>query len=473
MKCGTITLHKNIAVSNRIDPSYHLSDAIRFRGIQDKLPYGNVLIKNVVEKVFIGNIFSRIFVKDKEHGVPYLSASDTVLADLDTNRFLSNKQSEELNYLKLHKNWILITCSGTIGNVIFTNSAFEGRIATHDLIRIIPDDSKMLKGIVFAYLSSKYGYCQLTQSKFGAVVKHINIDNVYNIAIPSFPTPFQEEVSNLVEEASKLREDATVMLKTARKYLKNKAELRDLSTEDYDYFGPQSNDREVSCFIRSIKDINTTTINAFNHSERIRTKVLPRLKKCKTISLYEALDANKLQSPIGVSVKELKEGHGIMLINQSDIFNQHIQGKWVVNRPQYKKYLLRKGEILIAKIGTLGENETFCRCMYVGDELNGQLVSSAFYRMSPAEGIPSGYLYAWLSSDYGFRLIRSTQYGTKQCYPNPKLLYILPVPILEKEDMDAIHTMVCEAYSKQYEANSKEKKAIKLVENEIDSWSKN
>lgn len=81
----------------------------------------------------------------------------------------------------------------------------------------------------------------------------------------------------------------------------------------------------------------------------------------------------------------------------------------------------------------MGENETFCRCMYVGDELNGQLVSSAFYRMSPAEGIPSGYLYAWLSSDYGFRLIRSTQYGTKQCYPNPKLLYTLPVPILEKK----------------------------------------
>lgn len=161
------------------------------------------------------------------------------------------------------------------------------------------------------------------------------------------------------------------------------------------------------------------------------------------------------------------------MINQSDIFNQHIKGKWVVNRPQYKKYLLRKGEILIAKIGTLGENETFCRCMYVGDELNGQLVSSAFYRMSTVEGIPSGYLYAWLSSDYGFRLIRYTQYGTKQCYPNPKLLYTLPIPILEREDMDKIHTMVNEAYSKQYEANLKEKRAIKLVEKEIESVNKN
>lgn len=69
MKCGTITMHSIIG-SNRIDPSYHLSDAIWFRNLQNKLPYGNVHIKNVVEKVFLGNIFSRIFVKDKEHGIP-------------------------------------------------------------------------------------------------------------------------------------------------------------------------------------------------------------------------------------------------------------------------------------------------------------------------------------------------------------------------------------------------------------------
>lgn len=46
-------------------------------------------LKMLLKKYFLGNIFSRIFVKDKEHGIPYLSASDTVLADLNTNRFLS------------------------------------------------------------------------------------------------------------------------------------------------------------------------------------------------------------------------------------------------------------------------------------------------------------------------------------------------------------------------------------------------
>lgn len=99
MKCGTITMHSIIG-SNRIDPSYHLSDAIWFRNLQNKLPYGNVHIKNVVEKVFLGNIFSRIFVKDKEHGIPYLSASDTVLADLNTNRFFIQKTIGKVELFK-------------------------------------------------------------------------------------------------------------------------------------------------------------------------------------------------------------------------------------------------------------------------------------------------------------------------------------------------------------------------------------
>ena len=154
------------------------------------------------------------------------------------------------------------------------NITFEGRIATHDLIRVVPDDSKMLKGVVYAYLSSKYGYCQLTQSKFGGVVKHINADHVYDISIPLFPTPCQEEVNNLINDASKLREEATAMLTTARIYLKSRAGLRDLTTDDYDYFGQHSNNREISCFIRSIKDINTTTFNAFNHSGRIFVLIL-------------------------------------------------------------------------------------------------------------------------------------------------------------------------------------------------------
>ena len=76
----------------------------------------------------------------------YLAASDTVLANLETGRYLSNYQAATLSYLILKKDWILVTCSGTLGNVTYTNRNFENHIATHDLIRILPNSKKVNKG---------------------------------------------------------------------------------------------------------------------------------------------------------------------------------------------------------------------------------------------------------------------------------------------------------------------------------------
>jgi restriction endonuclease S subunit len=167
----------------------------------------------------------------------------------------------------------------------------------------------------------------------------------------------------------------------------------------------------------------------------------------------------------------MKEGCGIMLINQSDIFDRQVRGKWVKKEPKYLKDLLEYGEVLIAKIGTLGENETFCNTIFVNEDLVGQLTSSAFYRLKTNGRVPSGYLYAWLSSDYGFRLIRNTQYGTKQCYPNPTLLLNIPIPIVEKQIIDRIDVLVRDAHTKRYLANQKELQAISIIESEIESWS--
>jgi restriction endonuclease S subunit len=467
-----VVKHNSIITSHRIDPSFHLSDAITFREQLKSGPYEFLSINDVVEKVFLGNIFSRIFVKDAVHGVPYLAASDTVLANLDTGRYLSNSQASKLSYLKLKKGWILITCSGTLGNVTYTNSNYENRIATHDLIRIIPNDKKMLRGCLYSFLASKYGYNQMTQSRFGGVVKHINADHISNMIIPHFPESFQKKVDDLIQESARLREEATDALEEAQKLLKQEANLRDLTPGDYDYYGPRNDKRNVSCFVRNIKEIGSLTFHAFNHSERIR-KTINLLTDCNKISLFDALDESKFQSPSGVEVIELEKGHGIMLINQTDIFNNVVEGKWIAKKTKYQKNLLQYGEVLIAKIGTLGEGETFCRVIFVGEELKGQLISSAFYRFRGTRTIPSGYLYAWLSSDYGFRFIRSTQYGTKQCYPNTTLLYRMPLPIISQEKIIEIDLIVKKAHSLRYEANIKERKAISLVESEIEKWNNN
>jgi len=274
----------------------------------------------------------------------------------------------------------------------------------------------------------------------------------------------------LIQESAKLREEASDMLTGAEKLLKKAANLRDLTTEDYDYFGPRGAEREVSCFVRNRKDITTTTINAFNLSERI--KKTKASMPCATKPLKEVLLGGDTFSTGSFPRVEVKEGYGIMLINQKDIFDTIIKGKYISKRGVKTDNMVEYGEVLVAGVGTLGENETFCRTIFANEDLVGQLVSGEFIRMKASNEVPSGYLYAWLESDYGFRFLRNIQAGTKLCRPIPRLVLEIPVPIIDSDKMNDIDKLVKEAHTKHYEANNYERKAIRMVEQEIEKWNK-
>ena len=95
-------------------------------------------------------------------------------ADLSSVKLASQKYTPFIDQLRLEKNWILISRSGTIGNTNWTNEGHCGKLGSEDVIRVIPNN--VLKGgIIYAYLSSKYGYALLTQGTFGAVIQHIVI----------------------------------------------------------------------------------------------------------------------------------------------------------------------------------------------------------------------------------------------------------------------------------------------------------
>lgn len=205
MKTGIRNIKHMHSIGYRIDPDIHLSEGFAVREALASLPFEKTTIEKCSSKVFYGNIFSRIFVKKPSHGVQYLQASDTTLADLNTGLYLSKQQAEALSYLRFKKDWILVTCSGTLGKVTYTNKTFEDFIGTHDLIRIVPNDNDVLKGVLYAFLNSKYGYYQITQSQFGGVVKHINVPQTQSIIIPKFPEEFQKEVDGLVQESARLR----------------------------------------------------------------------------------------------------------------------------------------------------------------------------------------------------------------------------------------------------------------------------
>lgn len=469
MKTSVINYSMSRQKGLRFDASFYLSDGLTARRKVESSPYGIFTIKDVSINIFYGNRAKRIYVTKPKHGIPFLSSSDILRANLENVKLASKQYTPCIEQMTLRKGWILISRSGTIGNCAFTNAKHAQKLASEHVIRINPNNI-LKSGLVYAYLASQYGHSLLTQGTFGAVIQHIEPDFVASLPIPKFPKAFQNKVDVLIQNASTLREEAAEILTKARKILKEKVHLRDLSPDDYDYFGPHPYYREVSCFVRKRKDIDTTTINAFNHSERIRN--IKTLLKCNTKPLYEILLGGKTFSTGSFPRVETKKGYGVMLINQSDIFDTVIKGKYISKRNVNLSNLVEYGEVLIAGVGTLGENETFCRTIFANEDLVGQLVSGEFIRMKTTEEVPSGYLFAWLSSDYGFRLLRNTQTGTKLCRPIPSLVLQIPVPILGFKDMYEIDEMVRDAHTKQHIANNNEKEAISMIECEIENWNK-
>lgn len=444
---------KNVHSTQRFDPSFHLSDAITLREKVENVPFEKVSIADATENVFLGNIFSRIFVKDAEHGIPYLAASDTVLANLDTGRYLSKKQASILSYLMLKKDWIVVTCSGTIGNVTYTNSSFENHIATHDLIRIVPNDEKNLRGYLYAFLASKYGYNQLTQSQFGGVVKHINADHVRNIKVPCFAEFFQEEVNDLVQEAARLRENASDALEYAIGYF------------DTLFLMPF----KESCLGKvSSKEILTSINKRFEASFHISEgKDIDKYIK----EHYEWKSLGEVCSNISRPdiFKRYYVKKGITFLGGADIFlatpdsEKRLSPKKTAN---IGALMIKEGTILLPRSGTIG-NVAWAHAGHAQ-----KLASEDVIRITPNDILRAGYVYAFLASKYGKKLIQRYIFGSVIQHVEPPHLKLIPVPIIDKTVMDDIHDKVMVYSSAMGKAIKYERKAITMVEQEIEKWNK-
>lgn len=462
MRYGIVS-NKFMVSQMRLDGNFHLSEGLNVRKQIRKSPYKILTIDDFTKDVYCPGIFKRNYVNK---GTPFLGGGDIQKSYSNCGKYLLEKTTPNYSSLLVEKGCTLVTCGGTIGDAVFANGILSRCLASQHVLRVIPDGIK--EGMLFAYLASSYGKLLLTTNTYGSVIPTLNSNYVKKVPIPDFPEDFQQNIDSLVKKAAEQREEASDLLQEAQMLLKQYANLPEISYDDYDFNGAPIQSRSASTFIRSRKDVTSMSFHAINYSERIRQ--LENKIKVSTQPLSEVIEDGKFFNTGSFPRVEVAKEHGIMLINQSDIFDRIIKGKYISKRGVKTDNLVEYGEVMIAGVGTLGEGETFCRAIFANEDLEGQLVSGEFIRMKTNGTVPAGYLYAWLSSDYGFRLIRSTHTGTKLCRPIQKLLLQKPVPIIDQKYMDEIDEKVRKAHTLWYEANINEKQAIQMVEKEIEKW---
>ena len=449
MKIGAINYSVKAQTGLRFDASFHLSDGLVVKRQIASSPYDVLTIKDVTSDIFYGNRAKRVYVTKREHGIPFLSSSNILQADLENVKLASRKYTPCIEQMTLKKGWTLISRSGTIGNCAFANAKHAQKLASEDVIRLVPN-SILRGGLVYAYLASDYGHSLLTQGVFGAVIQHIEPNFIASLPIPKFPDEFQTDVDDLIQESARLREEAADALNEAHSIIEEKFDV-----------AREKKSSRVS--IQSIISSHNKRFEAFYHTSSNRSVYDYIIKN------YEYKTLGELTSSIfrpGIFKREYV-ANGVTFLGGADILmaipdsDKKLSFRQVKRMPELK---VEKDWILVTCGGTIGNT------VLIDAQLDKCVVSQHVMRVVPKDDILKGYLYAVLSSKIGKDLITLFTAGSVIPQIEAHHLELVPIPLLDKNLMEHIDGLVSSYVTKIEESKEKEITAINMVETEIERW---
>ncbi|MEB3125059.1 MAG: restriction endonuclease subunit S [Synechococcales bacterium] len=399
--------------------------------------------------------FKRVWV-EPEYGEAFLSSSEIISLRPRIIGYLSRKLTQNLEKLLIKKWDILISCSGTIGNIALASDIFTGKALSQDAIRLRADEPDMA-GYISAFLRSRYGRPQVIGATYGSVIPHIEPKHLERILIPDLPPIRRIAIGQLMCKAGELRDEANQLLDEADRLLHERLNLPYL------------------------KDIAPTG-NASAIAKIKASQLMGRLEG----SFHDpvAIAAEKQLSELSVQVtrvgdskvtKEIRpitkfrkrtyvEKGGIPLLSSKQLFQiDPIDVKGLAKGAHTKdlpEIQLQENMIAVTCSGTIG------RVQIIPAYMAKWTANQHATRFLAAEGMNAGYLYAWLASDYGYCLITRNSYGSVILEVDKEMFSSVPIPLPEPKIRDEIGNLVLKANQLRDEAWRNEQDAITRLE----SW---
>ena len=201
----------------RFDASYHAPSAAQALRIMRAAGLRLSSLGEEVQNIIWLGGFKRNYVTSA-YGVPFLQGSHiTQMKPRDLKYIAKNFRNLE-RYL-IHKNWVLITCGGTVGNVTIASEATDGWAASQHILRVVPRIGGAHPGYLAAFLMAPYGRHQLVSKTYGAVVDELTDNDMAQVRIPDVSEAIQERIGRPVVEAFRKKDEATQIEIRAIQYL--------------------------------------------------------------------------------------------------------------------------------------------------------------------------------------------------------------------------------------------------------------
>lgn len=399
--------------------------------------------------------FRRIYV-DAAHGVPFLSSSDIISMHPEIQNYLSRKLTKKLDRLIVRQWDVLISCSGTIGNVGLTGATQTGCALSQDAIRARTYSPEQA-GYVSAFLRSRYGRPQLTGASYGSVITHIEPSHLEHVLIPNLHPVRLSSIGLLMREAVELRDEANQLLDQADEMLFQRLKLPRL---------PQST--SVHTYLNAVKASNINGRFEASYHDPVAEQAIKKLRACGTevTELGDPRVTKEIRPITRFRKRVYVPTGGIPLLGGKQLFQvDPVDVKGLAKGAHTKdlpEIALKRNMILVTCSGTIG------RVQIIPSYMEGWTANQHAIRCIAASDMNPGYLYAWLASEYGKKLITRYSYGSVILEIDKDMLASVPVPLADEATRKEVGDLVLKANDLRNAAWEKERTAIMQLEQIIE-----
>lgn len=460
---STVSLSEVINKGKRLESSYYGVEYKRIIKIIQNSKYGYSNLqggKNSIINSYRPGIIKRIFVESTDNSIPMLVPSQIQDIYPKAEKYLSKLMIDKIKDWFVKENEILLTCSGTIGNVTLVTETLKNKCVSQNLIRIICCDE--FYGYVYTFLKSECGQVQLKNNNYGAVIKHIDPSHLDNVIIPNAPEKIKIIINNLIIDSYNNRDKSNYLIDKATNIMIDELGLpsiEELKKEAFSY------SQEVNSFSTKLSELNGRLEGSY-HLPLIDVieKHIGKKAIIKTLNSKDITE--KIILPGRFKRVYVEKGNGKVFLGGKEIGQLDPENKKYLSLSHHsnrikKELNVEKNMVLVTCSGTIG------KVSLVPEHWNNWTVNQHVMRILSKEPYYS-LIFVWLNSEYGKELVLRQKYGSVVDEITDKQLGDVVIPIFKDNKINtSILNLIHEANELRYQAYKQEQEAINIMNKEV------
>ena len=458
LKWNSVSLSSVIKNNKRLEASVFGMDAQNALRIINNGKYPTKLLignNGFVVNAHYGNRMKRNYVSKNTVGATgFLGSAEMLDTYPSPTKFMLN--DDTVDKLRISEGTILISRSGTIGNVTFVNKTLGKNLVSEHAIRL---ECGEYPGYVYAFLKSNAGKNLILSKNFGSVVQEIEPDDIATIPVPDPEVTLKSKINSLIVESFSLRDESNQWIDRANELL-----LRELNLSSYDKLKEKetrlsynvslsslNNRLDGSYHVPIVSDIEHEILNSGN----------------RLVEIGDSCISKNIILPGRFKRVYVEEGYGQVFIGGKQLFQLDPANKKYLSFTHHEKRIkeqleLHENMILITCSGTIG------KVSLVPKHWEGWAASQHMIRIVASSKEVSGYLSIFLSTDYGKELILRNIYGSVIDEIDDNHIRKIKIPLLKNTNAQInIGEMALKANELRYEAYQKEQEALRIMNEEI------